>query len=67
MNTDKKCQKQKCASTFSCVLAGLMSGIALGVIGKILLDSNKKALKKKADKMLSAMSDLGTSAMEMFK
>ena len=67
MCPDKKCKEKKCASPLSCMLAGLMAGVALGIIGKILLDSNKKALKKKADKMLSAMSDLGDSAMEMFK
>ena len=69
MNCDKKnaCNNNKCSSTFSCVLAGLASGIALGMVGKILLDSNKKALKKKADKMLDAMSELGSSAMEMFR
>ena len=53
-----KCNDKKCTSAFSCVLAGLASGIALGVIGKILLDTNKKALKKKADKMMAAMEDM---------
>ena len=66
MCNDKKCKEKKC-SAFGCVLAGLASGVMLGIIGKILLDTNKKALKKKADKMLSAMSDLSSSAMEMFK
>lgn len=66
MCPDKKCKAKKC-SAFGCVLAGLASGVALGMVGKILLDANKKALKKKADKMLKAMSDLGDSAMEMFK
>lgn len=67
MNTDKNCPKKKCASTIGCVMAGLASGIAIGMIGKILLDTNKKALKKKADKMLKAMSDLGDSAAAMFQ
>lgn len=67
MNNMTKCPKKKCTSAICCVLAGLASGIALGIIGKILLDTNKKALKKKADKMISAMSDLSNSAMEMFK
>ena len=66
MNTDKNCPKKKC-STVGCVMAGLASGIALGIVGKILLDTNKKALKKKADKMLQAMSDLGDSAAAMFQ
>ena len=69
MNNDKNCncKDKKCASPFSCMLAGLAAGVALGMIGKILLDTNKKALKKKADKMMQAMSELGDSAMEMFK
>ena len=67
MNNNQKCPKKKCTSVIGCMLAGLASGIALGVIGKILLDTNKKALKKKADKMITAMSDLSNSAMEMFK
>ena len=66
MNNDKKCNDKKC-SVIGCVMAGLASGIVLGVIGKILLDTNKKALKKKADKMVAAMGDLSASAMEMFK
>ena len=67
MNNDKKCKEQKCASTFGCVMAGLVSGVAVGAVGALLLSSNKKKLKKKADKMMSAMSELGESAMEMFK
>ena len=66
MTNDKCCKDKKC-SVLGCVMAGLASGVALGVIGKILLDSNKKALKKKADKMMQAMSELGDSAMQMFK
>lgn len=66
MCSDKNCNDKKC-SVLGCVMAGIASGVVLGVIGKILLDSNKKALKKKADKMMSAMSELGNSAMDMFK
>ena len=66
MCPEKKCKETKC-SVIGCVLAGMASGVALGMVGKILLDSNKKALKKKADKMLKAMSDLGDSAMQMFQ
>ena len=70
MNSEKNCKKNcgaKCASTFGCVLAGMASGIVLGAIGKLLLDKNKKALKKKADKLMDAMNELGASAMEMFR
>ena len=66
MCPDKKCKEKKC-SVVGCVLAGMASGVALGVIGKIVLDTNKKALKKKADKMLKAMSELGDSAAAMFQ
>jgi len=67
MCKDKMCEQKKGCGTVKCVLAGMASGIALGVMAKILLDSNKKALKKKADKVIQAMGNLGDSAMEMFK
>lgn len=66
MCPEKKCKQKKC-SVIGCVLAGLASGIAIGMIGKILLDTNKKALKKKAEKMLKAMGELGDSAVAMFQ
>ena len=66
MCPEKKCKQKKC-SPITCVLAGLASGVALGMIGKILLDSNKKMLKKKADKVIKAMSELGDSAAAMFQ
>ena len=66
MNSDKKCCGKKC-SVIGCMLAGLASGVAIGVSGKIVFDANKKALRKKAEKMLDAMGDLGASAMDLFK
>lgn len=71
MCNDKKCAEKPCkvkkCGTISCMLAGLVSGITLGVIGKILLDSNKKQLMKKVNKMADAMENLTDSAMDMFK
>lgn len=67
MNKDKPCCEKKGTGTVSCMLAGLMSGIALGVIGKILLDSNKKQLTKKMNKVADAMENLTDSAKDMFK
>ena len=45
----------------------MAAGAAVGVVGKMVFDSNKRMLKKKADEMLSAMSDLGETAMDFFK
>ena len=49
------------------MLAGLMSGIAIGVIGKILLDTNKKKLMKQVNKMADAVEDLTDSAKNIFQ
>lgn len=69
MCNDKKCCEKSCkkGGTFKCMLAGLISGITLGVIGKILIDSNKKQLKRKLDNMADAMENLTDSAKDMFK
>ena len=64
---DKMCKEKKCGPSLCCALAWMAAGIAVGVIGKIVFDSNKRAIKKKADEMISAMSDLGETAMEFFK
>lgn len=66
-NQDKNCCEKKGAGIVPCMLAGLTSGIAIGVIGKIMLDTNKKALMKKLSKMADAMEDLGDSAKNMFR
>ena len=65
-STDKSCCK-KSSGVVPCMLAGLMSGIAIGVIGKIMLDTNKKSLKKKVEKMTQAMENLGDSAKNLFQ
>ena len=63
---DKSCCK-KGTGVVPCMLAGLMSGIAIGVIGKIMLDTNKKALMKKVNKVADAMDNLTDSAKNMFQ
>lgn len=67
MKQEKPCCEKKGVGLVPCMLAGLMSGIALGVVGKILLDSNKKALMKKVNKVADAMENLTDSAKDMFK
>lgn len=72
MCPDKKCQEKndckiKCTGVIPCMLAGLTSGVVIGVIGKIMLDSNKKTLMKKFGKMADAMESLGDSAKSMFQ
>ena len=63
---DKSCCK-KGIGIVPCMLAGLMSGIAIGVIGKILLDTNKKKLMKQVNKMADAVEDLTDSAKSIFQ
>ncbi len=65
-STDKSCCK-KSSGVVPCMLAGLMSGIAIGVIGKILLDTNKKKLMKQVNKMADAVEDLTDSAKSIFQ
>ena len=65
-NMDKMCKEKK-KGTFGSILVGMAAGAAVGVVGKMVFDSNKRMLKKKADEMLSAMSDLGETAMDFFK
>ena len=64
---DKSCCSKKGAGVVPCMLAGLMSGIVIGVIGKIMLDTNKKALMKKVNKVADAMDNLTDSAKNMFQ
>ncbi len=63
---DKSCCK-KSTGVVPCMLAGLASGIAIGMIGKILLDTNKKKLMKKVNQMADAMENLGDTAKNMFQ
>lgn len=65
MVQDKCCQKG--AGVVPCMLAGLTSGIVIGVIGKIMLDTNKKKLMKKVNKMADAMESLGDTAKGIFQ
>ncbi len=67
MCQEKACKQKKGSGVVPCMLAGLMSGIAIGVIGKIMLDTNKKKLMKKFNKMATAVEDLTDSAKDMFK
>lgn len=60
-------KEKKGSGVVPCMLAGLMSGIAIGVIGKIMLDTNKKKLMKKVGKMADAVEDLTDSAKDIFK
>ncbi len=61
-----KCKEKK-TSGLKCVLCGLGAGIAVGMIGKVLMDTNKRTLQKRANKVADAMENLANSAMEMFK
>jgi hypothetical protein len=63
---EKMCNEKKCGK-LGCVMLGMAAGAAVGVVGKLVFDQNKRMLKKKADEMLSAMSDLGETAMDFFK
>ncbi len=67
MCQDKQCKEKKGSGVVPCMLAGLTSGIVIGVIGKIMLDTNKKTLMKKVNKMADAMENLTDSAKNIFQ
>lgn len=49
------------------LLIGMAGGVAVGMIGQAMLDSNKKMLQKKTRKVVDAMENLADSAKDMFK
>lgn len=60
------CNEKK-GGSLKCILGGLAAGVAVGMIGKMLMDTNTKTLQKKAGKVADAMEKLADSAMDMFK
>ncbi len=59
------CEKK--GSGLKCAIAGAGAGLAVGAIGMVLLSSNKRTLKKKANKVADAMENLFDSAKDMFQ
>lgn len=49
------------------VAIGMAAGAAAGIVGKKMMDKNKKSLKKKTGKALKGMSNLMDTASYMFK
>ena len=51
------------------ICVGLMSGIAVGMIGEKMMDNtkNKKPIKKKMNKAIHAMEEMVDTASYMFK
>lgn len=62
---DKNCEKK--GGSLKCIIGGVLAGVAVGMVGKVLMDNNKKTLQKKASKVADAMENLLNTAMEMFK
>ena len=49
------------------VALGMVAGAAAGMVGKKMMDNNKKTLKKKANRALREMSNMMDTASYMFK
>ena len=49
------------------VALGMVAGAAAGVVGKKMMDKNKKSMKKKAGRALKEMSNMMDTASYMFK
>ena len=62
---NSSCQKK--GGAVKCLLAGMGAGVAVGVVGKVLMDNNKRTLQKKAGKVADAMESLIDSAKDMFQ
>ena len=66
MMNSEKCASKK-GGSLKCVLGGLAAGVAVGMVGKVLMDNNTRTLQKKAGKVADAMENLANSTMNMFK
>ena len=58
---------QKKGGAVKYLLAGMGAGAAVGVVGKVLMDNNKRTLQKKAGKVADAMENLIDSAKDIFQ
>ncbi len=65
MNSQSSCKKKGGAVKY--LLAGMGAGAAVGVVGKVLMDNNKRILQKKAGKVADAVEDLIDSAKDIFQ
>ena len=63
----KECCGKKKGGSLKCVLGGLAAGTAVGVVGMLLMDNNKRTLQKKAGQVADAMESLIDSAKDMFQ
>ena len=61
-----KSEKKK-GSGVKLLLGGLLAGTAVGATGVFLMNSDKRALQKKAEKVADAMENLADSAVNMFQ
>ena len=49
------------------VTLGMLAGATAGLVGKKMLDNNKKSIKKKANRALKEMGSMLDTASYMFK
>ena len=49
------------------VALGMVAGAAAGIVGKKMLENNKKTMKKKANRALREVSNMIDTASYMFK
>lgn len=66
MNSQSASCKKK-GGAVKYLLAGMGAGAAVGVVGKVLMDNNKRTLQKKAGKVADAVEDLLDSAKDIFQ
>ena len=49
------------------ILLSMAAGAAVGIMGKKLVDDNKKQLKRKADRVADTMEEIADTAKFVFK
>ena len=63
---NQQCNDNK-GTGLKCMLGGVAAGVAVSMVGVVLMNNNKRTLQKKAGKVADAMESLVDSAKNMFQ
>lgn len=64
--SNDKCSK-KSGGSLKCILGGAAAGVAVSMVGVVLMNNSRRTLQKKAGKVADAMESLVDSAKSMFQ
>ena len=63
---NKQCSEHK-GGGLKCLIGGVAAGVAVSMVGVVLMNNSKRTLQKKAGKVADAMESLVDSAKSMFQ